>query len=159
RVACRLHGESPLEYFIAGACIEVTLDPEVAPRPALEPHARFTPVLVGTASAAVTASVAITASVATAVARASEVQPLRRTRSGGELEDVRRGRRPSWRPAPKIGLISLTGPVSRDPGSYLEAIVRAADDDQIAALVVRLDSPGGDLRSASAIAHALRALD
>ncbi len=71
-------------------------------------------------------------------------------RSGGEVTVVSGG--------PKIGVVEINGVISR-PESYLKAIKQFQDDEDVKAVIVRIDSPGGAVGASQEIYQELRRLD
>jgi protease-4 len=89
----------------------------------------------------------------------------------GYLDEVLRSER--WAPPPQIAIIPIVGEIvsgRADPGLFgfggnqvgaddvIDAIRRAKDDDEVAAVVLRVDSPGGDAFASDLIWHALMQL-
>jgi protease-4 len=70
-----------------------------------------------------------------------------------------------WGPLPRIGLVEVVGAIGASPGGALgegadadrivAALDEAARDEGIGAIVVRIDSPGGDVAASERIWHAV----
>jgi protease-4 len=79
----------------------------------------------------------------------------------GDLVVDRVWREEAWGEAPHISLLYAIGPCEMDSGirgrTLARAVRSAADDRRVRAIVLRVDSPGGDPLPSELVAHELRA--
>ncbi|MFP6662979.1 MAG: signal peptide peptidase SppA [Deltaproteobacteria bacterium] len=62
-----------------------------------------------------------------------------------------------WSSSPAVGVVTLEGEITGS-GPFVDAVQRARDDDSIVAVVVRINSPGGQVAPSQEMYEALREL-
>lgn len=128
------------------------------------------------AAGSATATVAEATGLVDATFHRDEFERWARSRAGpfivSSAQDLMRRERPRWTPGPEVALIVIDAPISRGDSfrlpfglgatagadTLLEALRSAGSNPAVRAVVLRIDTPGGDAVASDRIAHGVKEL-